>query len=144
MSERPAQDPSTVDLIRDLEHQRLGALVSGDIATARTLHADDYELITGSGGRISGEAYLGGIESGELRYAVFEPTSTVVVRVHTDIALVRYLARIEIHFSGGRDAGLFWHTDVYERRDGRWQVLWSQATPDLDTRAHGYQATPAD
>jgi hypothetical protein len=21
-----------------------------------------------------------------------------------------------------------WHTDVYERRDGRWQVVWSQAT----------------
>ena len=22
----------------------------------------------------------------------------------------------------------FWHTDVYEKRDGRWQVVWSQAT----------------
>ena len=22
----------------------------------------------------------------------------------------------------------YWHTDGYERRDGRWQVVWSQAT----------------
>ena len=22
----------------------------------------------------------------------------------------------------------FWHTDIYELRDGRWQVVWSQAT----------------
>jgi hypothetical protein len=22
----------------------------------------------------------------------------------------------------------FWHTDVYEKRNGRWQVVWSQAT----------------
>jgi hypothetical protein len=21
-----------------------------------------------------------------------------------------------------------WHTDSYEQRDGRWQVVWSQAT----------------
>ena len=22
----------------------------------------------------------------------------------------------------------YWHTDLYERREGRWQVVWSQAT----------------
>jgi hypothetical protein len=22
----------------------------------------------------------------------------------------------------------YWHMDVYEQRDGRWQVVWSQAT----------------
>ena len=103
MTERLDQDPRTADMIRELEHQRLGALVSGDIATARALHADDYELISGSGGRVSGDEYLAGIASGELRYAVFEPASTLVVRVYADVAVVRYLARIEIHFASGRD-----------------------------------------
>jgi hypothetical protein len=22
----------------------------------------------------------------------------------------------------------YWHTDLYEQRDGTWQVVWSQAT----------------
>ncbi len=140
MTERFAQDPGMADMIRRLEHQRLGALVSGDLATARTLHADDYELISGSGGRVTGDDYLAGIESGALRYAVFEPASPLEVRAYADVAVVRYLARIEIHFTGGRDMGHFWHTDVYEQRDGRWQVVWSQATPDLETRANGYRA----
>jgi ketosteroid isomerase-like protein len=142
MTERSAQDQQTVAIIRELEQQRIGALVSRDIATARVLHADDYELISGSGGRLSGDDYLAGIESGELRYAVFEPASPLVVRAYADVAVVRYLARIEIHFAGGRDMGQFWHTDLYEHRDGRWQVVWSQATPDLETRAGGYRADP--
>jgi hypothetical protein len=25
-------------------------------------------------------------------------------------------------------AMICWHTDCYRRRDGRWQVVWSQAT----------------
>ena len=103
--------------------------------------SDDYELISGGGGRVSGEDYLGGIESGELRYAVLEPAAELAVRAYADVAVVRYLARTEVHFAGGRDTGLFWHIDVYEQRDAAWQVFWSRATPDPDTRARGYQTT---
>ena len=28
----------------------------------------------------------------------------------------------------GVDRDRFWHTDVYELRDDRWQAVWSQAT----------------
>ena len=28
----------------------------------------------------------------------------------------------------GTTAGLFWHTDIYERRNERWQAVWSWAT----------------
>ena len=34
----------------------------------------------------------------------------------------------EILVRGALDSGMFWHTDVYEIRDGRWQAVWSQAT----------------
>jgi hypothetical protein len=23
---------------------------------------------------------------------------------------------------------MFWHTDIYEKRDGHWQAVWSHAT----------------
>jgi hypothetical protein len=50
------------------------------------------------------------------------------VRTYRAAAVVRYQARIEVEFDGGIDADLFWHTDLYEYRDGRWQAVWSHAT----------------
>jgi hypothetical protein len=29
----------------------------------------------------------------------------------------------------GQIANDNWHTDLYERRSGRWMLVWSQATP---------------
>ncbi len=52
----------------------------------------------------------------------------MAVRTYSDVAIVRYLARIDIRFPSGEDHGLFWHTDVYERRGRAWLVVWSQAT----------------
>lgn len=119
---------ASADLIREIEHQRLRALVAAEIELANSLHSDDYQLITPDGQTISKEDYIGGIGSGALAYDVFEPASDIAVRFFGNAAAVRYQARIEVRFSNQRDGGLFWHTDIYETRDGRWQAVWSQAT----------------
>jgi len=52
------------------------------------------------------------------------------MRLHRpDAAVIRYRSVIE-GVVGGRPIprGRYWHTDAYERRGGRWQVVWSQAT----------------
>ncbi len=116
------------DVFRDLERQRLAALVAADIDVARSLHADDYQLITPGGATLSREEYLNGIATGDLDYLVFEPASEIAVRIYDRAAAVRYHARIEVLVSGQLDSGLFWHTDIHELRDGRWQAIWSQAT----------------
>ena len=117
------------DTLRDLEARRLASLVARDMGTAEALHADDYELITPSGATYTKRRYLDGIAAGELRYQVFEAASAVRARVRGDTAILRYEVRIDIGFAPGQnDAGRFWHTDYWERRDGRWQAVWSQAT----------------
>ena len=118
------------DHFRTLERSRLRSLVEVDVATARAMHAPDYQLITPGGSAVPGAEYLGDIESGALDYIVFEPASDIaVVQLGADAAAVRYEARIEVHFAGGgSDRGRFWHTDLYARRDGRWQAVWSHAT----------------
>jgi phage baseplate assembly protein W len=121
-------DRTSADLIRETEHQRLKALVTAEIELANSLHSDDYQLITPNGQTISKQDYIGGIASGDLVYHVFEPASDIAVRLYGNAAAVRYQARIEIRFSDQRDSGVFWHTDIYEKRDGRWQAVWSQAT----------------
>ena len=117
------------DAIRSLERARLRSLVDVDVATAERLHADDYELVTPGANRMSKADYLGAIASGEINYLVFEPASEIEVLLLGDAAAaVRYVARIDIRFPGGSDNTLAIHTDIWARRDGQWQAVWSQAT----------------
>jgi hypothetical protein len=99
------------------------------LEVAEHLHADDFQLINPAGAVLSKEQYLGGIASGEIDYRVFEPDSPIEVRLYDGVALLRYQSRLEIVRSG-HHFGLrrYWHTDTYDRRDGRWQVVWSHAT----------------
>jgi hypothetical protein len=120
--------PDATVALDDLERQRLRALVDGDGVTASRLHAVDYELITPGGSALSRADYLDGIAAGRLRYRRFEPLGEVRTRVHGDAAIARYRVHIDIDFEGGHEAGEFWHTDYWERRDGRWQAVWSHAT----------------
>jgi hypothetical protein len=116
------------ELVRNTERERLIALVRGDVEHARQLHADDLQLITPEGEVLSKEQYLAAIASGDLNYIVFEP-GAIVVRMYGDAAIIRYQSEIEIIVRGDTfPRHPLWHTDSYERRDGRWQVVWSQAT----------------
>jgi hypothetical protein len=114
--------------LEGLERDRLRALVTRDLDRARALHADDYQLITPNGAAISRAEYLDGIESGDLRYDVFEPISPILARVGRDRAILRYRVHVVIAFPGGSDDAELWHTDYWERRESGWQAVWSQAT----------------
>jgi hypothetical protein len=118
----------SVAFFRDLERKRLQALVDGDLELARSMHSDDYQLIRPGGGVLLKDEYLAGIASGELDYAVFEAVSEIAVRRYVGAAAVRYEARIVVRVDGQLDSGRFWHTDIYEFVEGRWQATWSQAT----------------
>ena len=131
-------DDADVDQrLGDIERQRLAALVAVDMDRARELHADDYELITPGGGALSKEDYLGDIESGEMRYEIFEPASPIRARLVGGTGVVRYKVQIRVRFGDEVDSGLFWHTDYYEQRDSRWQAVWSHATRIRTPEAEG-------
>ena len=53
----------------------------------------------------------------------------IEVRRYGDAAVIRYQAQAQA-LAAGRPTGLrrFWHTDIYEKRSGDWQIVWSQAT----------------
>jgi hypothetical protein len=116
---------SAAGFLPDTEHRRLRALVSADMATAGPLHAADYQLITPNGFAMTKDEYLGAVASGELGYRTFEPVSEIAVLAGTDLAVLRYQARISFDDGPGF---VCWHTDCYRLRDETWQVTWSQAT----------------
>ena len=114
--------------IRSLERERLRALVAADIARSDELHAEDFQLVNPAGRTYTKAEYLGDIASGEIDYRVWEP-GEIAVQMGANMAVVRYEAEMEIRLAGElRPRQRLWHTDVYAQRDGRWQVVWSQAT----------------
>jgi len=123
------REVSVEDLLRETERARLRALIEADMETAGRLHAEDYQLVTPGGATHSKAEYLGGVADGSLRYRRFDPEGEIVVlRLGPSAAALRYRVVIDITWEGGEDMDRFWHTDIYELRDGRWQAVWSQAT----------------
>lgn len=116
------------DVIRATERQRLRSLVDADMKVASQLHADDFQLINPRGETYSKERYLGGVASGEFNYLMWEPEA-IEIRMCDEAAVIRYQSQLEIEVAGEKvPLRRHWHTDTYEKRNGRWQVVWSQAT----------------
>lgn len=119
---------ATVSEIASIERDRLGALVRRDIDRAAELHADDFELVTPSGRVLSRIRYLEAVRSGDIAYAAWDPRE-IDVRLHGDVAVLRDPAEIAFVVGGAPGAARrYRHMDLCERRDGRSQVVWSQAT----------------
>jgi predicted ester cyclase len=120
---------TAADLIRSTERERLRAMVEADMEVANQLHADDFQLINPGGGALSKAEYLGFIASGDVDYLVWEPISEIAVRLYgANTAVIRYQSQTDIVVFGEKSSVQNWHTDLYEQRDGQWQVVWSQAT----------------
>ena len=120
---------SEADDVRSAEQKRLSALITGNMEAARQLHADDFQLVTPLGAVFSKEEYLGAVAAGILHYLAWELDSHMNVRMYHDVALIRYRAQIEIEVQGqGYPRAPYWFTDAYEKRDGQWQIVWSQGT----------------
>ncbi|MEM6484549.1 MAG: nuclear transport factor 2 family protein [Pseudomonadota bacterium] len=120
---------SEVEVLRELERTRLRALVEADVLIARSLHADEFQLVTPSGNLLSKEQYLGGIADGSLDYLAWEP-GEITVRHYGDVAALRYIDSEFLVASEGVPVwtGELRHTNVYEKRDGGWVIVWSQAS----------------
>jgi phage baseplate assembly protein W len=104
-------------------------MVERDMAVAEEIHAADYELITPNGTTRTKATYLSDVASKRLEYLAFEPASPIAVRATSELIVLRYLARIRLSFGIADEVELrAWHTDHYEKREGRWAVVWSQAT----------------
>jgi hypothetical protein len=111
-----------------IERDRLRALVDADVDRAAPFHAADFELVTPAGRTLAKRDYLEAVRSGDIAYALWE-AGEIVVRSYGDVAVIRYPAEIAFTVDGARTPrGRYWHIDLYERRGGRWQVVWSQAT----------------
>lgn len=115
--------------VLSLERSRLQSLAERDMVVAERLHAEDYQLITPAGTTLTKATYLADVASKRLEYLAFEPTSPIAVRAVPGLVVLRYVAGIRLSVGVADELEInAWHTDHYEKRDGVWVAVWSQAT----------------
>jgi hypothetical protein len=134
-SSASSASPSQADRLRAIETTRLQALVDADTATARKLTAPDFQLINPAGVTLSRDDFLGGVDAGVIDFLVNEPSAPIAVRLSSDSASLRYPTAFDLVVGGTHLTHEAWTTALYERRDGRWQIVWAQTTAipnDLD------------
>ena len=116
-----------VERLRETEQRRLKALVDADVAVAGSLIAGDFELINPLGDVLTREDVLGAVGSGGLDFLSDTVTSPIKVRLHGSTAALRYRHTIDVALAGvGHLTHPAWSTAVYERRQGKWQIVWEQ------------------
>jgi uncharacterized protein (DUF697 family) len=116
-----------VERLRQIEKNRLQALVDANVAVAGPLISSDFELINPIGDVLTRNDVLGGVGSGALDFLSDTVTSRIRVRLHGNTAVLRYRHTIDIAVTGiGHLTHPAWTTAWYERRKGSWQIVWEQ------------------
>jgi hypothetical protein len=106
---------------------RIKARTSGDIQTMSKIYADDYRLVTAEGDIRTKDDQLSELRSGQLQFRPVELLDRAV-RIYDNTAIVQSHER-SIIIRNGRDiGGDFRANRVYIKRDGRWQLVLTQAT----------------
>jgi hypothetical protein len=119
---------SQADRLRAIEQARTQALVDADTATARKIMAEDYQGINPAGEPLSREELLAPVKAGVLDFLTDGAASPISVRLHGDAAVLRYQRNFDLVIAGTRLTHKAWSTELYERRHGRWQIVWEQTT----------------
>jgi uncharacterized protein (TIGR02246 family) len=106
---------------------RIKARADADIQTMSRIYADDYTLVTAEGALRTKQDQIGEMRTGQLR---FQPVELLdrSVRVYDGTAIVLSHERATIIRNGQNIGGDFRANRVYIRRDGRWQLVLTQAT----------------
>lgn len=121
-----AQESSEAELNR-LEDLRYEAMKNADAQTMNELFADEFVYQTLQGLTHTKSSYIGVITSGEVKINSFKRENSRV-RFYGDTAVVMATTHLDVAFKGEpRQVSLF-YTNVWVKRDGRWQLVARQST----------------
>jgi ketosteroid isomerase-like protein len=121
-----AQESSEAELNR-LEDLRYEAMKNADARTMGELFADEFVYQTLQGVTHTKSSYIGVITSGDVKINTFKRENSRV-RFYGDTAIVMATTHLDIAFKGeARQLSLF-YTNVWVKRDGRWQLVARQST----------------
>ena len=113
--------------IRQRESRRFEAMVRGDMAALEEILSDDLTYTHASGAHESKTQFLTHLKSSQVKYQSFSPED-MLVRVYGTTGVVTGGAYVEVLVRGERNSFRLRFTDVYVKKDDRWQMVAWQAT----------------
>jgi ketosteroid isomerase-like protein len=113
--------------IIDLDRKRMSAMAQKDVATLKTLLADDLVYTHSSARLDTKESLVAGMESGSTVYTAVEP-SEVKAQDLGDAVVLTGACRISVIANGRPNSFRVRFTDVYANRGGAWQMVSWQST----------------
>jgi ketosteroid isomerase-like protein len=116
--------------IRQLERERVEALVKGDVKTLDRILSDDL-IYTHSTGRLdTKKSFIDSIKSGAQKYEAMDHAD-LSVRTYQHMALITGRSAVKVR-SGGANAELrsfeIRFMSVFVKQSGRWQMVAWQST----------------
>jgi ketosteroid isomerase-like protein len=115
---------SVKDSLIQIEHVWGNAMVKGDVAGFDRCVDDQWVLTTSDGRRVTKPTVQADLEEGVLKIESFR-LHEVTVRVYGDTAVVLGLITEKSKLRGQDTSGKRRFTDVFVKRDGRWQAVVS-------------------
>jgi Domain of unknown function (DUF4440) len=119
---------SSAAQVRTAERTVLRASVDADTRTLRAVLAPDFQQIDVTGSAETRADYLS-LVAGTVDFRQLKPLTPIRVRVHGNSAVARFELAFKVVARGTKLQHRGWNTDLFERRGGRWQLVWSQTTP---------------
>jgi ketosteroid isomerase-like protein len=111
----------------DLDKKRMQAMAAKDIATLESILADDLVYTHSSARLDTKQSLIVGMTSGSTVYTSVEP-SDVKAQDFGDTVVLTGVCQIKVTANGTPNAFGVRFTDVYARRNGRWQMVTWQST----------------
>jgi len=125
VSAQPSQ--ADADVVKAAELRRFEVMTGKDYKALATLLGDDLVYTHSSAAVDSKASYLESLTSGRVTYKVITPAN-LQVRVFGDLAIIHGEAAMNVDANGQVMANTLRFTDIWAKRDGRWQMIAWQST----------------
>lgn len=109
-------------------HEWLDALAKNDLPRIERIMADDYRITVSNGRILDKREDLEPLKSGKVKFDTAE-VEDVNVRMFGTAAVVTGVAKFTARVDGKPASFKERFTDVYAKRNGRWQPVASHTTP---------------
>jgi ketosteroid isomerase-like protein len=120
--------------IIELDRKRMTAMAERDVATLRSLLADDLVYTHSSARLDTKQSLIAAMESGATVYTAVEPSDVKAQDLGGAVVLTG-VAAISVSSNGRPNAFRVRFTDVYANRGGQWQMVAWQSTRLAATEA---------
>jgi hypothetical protein len=112
--------------LRTLEDQWIDAYVKGDSAFLKTIEADDYVLVESDGNTTTKAQDVKDLTDKNFVCKAGSLSDVKVVMLGENAAYVTATLKMTATYKGKDISGDYRGVDIFENKDGKWQVHYSQ------------------